>query len=64
MTMMVMYCDPQGLPRAWGTHADVEEARVEAKRQLALYRDKKREAGDPLADADFSEEVHEVEDGD
>lgn len=62
--IMVMYCDPDGLPRAWGVHSDEGEARGEAKRQLILYRNKKRLLDDPLADAEYAEEVHEVEDDD
>jgi len=59
---LVMYCDPEGKPRAWGVAESEDVARAEAQRQLAAYREKKREVGDlELADAHYTEEVEHVE---
>ena len=57
---MVMMLDPDGLPRAWAMGPDVDATRREAHRQLEIYRAKKREVGDPLADAKFTESAEMV----
>ena len=62
--LMIMFCDPEGKPRAWavGSEGKEDEVLAEAKRQLELYRQKKREVGDPLADARFTVQRELVED--
>ncbi len=62
MRIMVSMLDPDGMPRAWGIAATVEEARAEAESQLAVYKARKREVGDPLGWADFTPQVSKVED--
>jgi hypothetical protein len=57
MKFMAMKIDPCGMPRAWGIAKTREEASQEANSQLAAYRVRKRENGDPLADAKFTEMV-------
>jgi hypothetical protein len=52
--------DPDGVPRAWGQSADRGAAETEAARQLEAYRARKREVGDPLADADYTLESKET----
>ena len=62
--LMIMFCDPEGKPRAWaaGPEEKEEAVREEAERQLELYRREKREVGDPLADARFTVRRALVED--
>lgn len=57
---IAMFCDPQGLPRAWGKSTTEEDAVAVAQIELWAYRDKKRGVGDPLADAEFTLKVREV----
>ena len=59
--VIVSYQDPDGKPRAWaiGLKKNLEALRKEAKGQLAVYRDKKRLLGDPLATAEFTEVIVE-----
>jgi len=56
--VMFSHLDPDGLTRAYacGPVGDEERVKEEAARQLALYRDEKRELGDPLASAVFTVE--------
>lgn len=60
--VMVSFQDPQRIPRAWATgpKEKLEAVREEAARQLVTYRAKKRELGDELADAEFTEHVDDV----
>ena len=63
---MVMWHDPQGVPRAWarGPARDLERVRDHAARQLASYRVAKAEVQDPLATALFTQSIHWMEVGD
>ncbi len=60
MRILVTYYDPDGLPRAWGTGPTVERAREIAAVMLGRYRERKREVGDDLANARYTEQVHEL----
>lgn len=57
MRYLVMFKDPEGLPRAWGSGPTVVSARAVADQHLAAYREEKRELEDLLAYAEFTEEV-------
>jgi hypothetical protein len=58
--VMVMKLDPDGAPRAWGAASTYGQALREAERQLEAYRARKREVGDPLADARFTDKTEMV----
>lgn len=55
-----MFKDPQGLPRAFASGPTIASARALADQHLAAYREEKRELEDPLAYAEFTEEVKEI----
>ena len=40
MSVLVVYQDPTGVPKAWGLAPTAPEATAEAKRQLDLWRGK------------------------
>lgn len=58
---LAMYLDPDGLPRAWGVATTKVSAAQEAKRQLAIYRDKKLAVDDErLALAEYRLRVKRI----
>jgi hypothetical protein len=59
--IMVMKLDPDGIPRAYGIASDEATARSLADAQLTKYRARKRETGDDLAFAEYSERVETCE---
>jgi hypothetical protein len=59
--ILVTLKDPQGMARAWGMGDTREIASRVAHEQLDAYRAEKRSVGDPLAEAEFSEHVSEIE---
>ncbi len=54
---MIAMMDPDGLPRAYGVAPTEGHARDIAHSELAKYRVKKKETGDPLAVAKFTERM-------
>lgn len=58
MRLMVMMCDPEGNPRAFGIGKCLQDARTSALTQLEIYRAKKVEVGDSyLANANYTEKL-------
>lgn len=61
MKYLVTAMDPQGCPRAWGVSDDAEAAKARCFAELAIYKARKAEVGDPLAHATYTYETHEVQ---
>lgn len=58
---LVMFKDPEGMPRAWAQGPTVASALACADQHLAAYREAKREVGDTyLAECAYKQEVKEL----
>ena len=60
--IMVRFIDPDGGTRAWasGPQEKLQQVRERAAHELEDYRRKKAALGDPLADAEFTEVIEEL----